>query len=173
MSDNSELLKMAKDRAQMMPEDDRDLVLALIAENERVKARLCMCRDCAGQGEVYSGHSTYQGQFQPPEPDMDVCGTCGGDGVLGTLEDFEALAAERDQLKAENEELRAQIQRSQIVELANFDWDAEMTALRKNSDRYEFLRRLPDGAAEKYLGFANEDVTSQMIDEALDKGEQP
>lgn len=83
-----------------------DGVMALIAENERVKARLCVCRDCGGQGEIYSGHSSYQGHNQPPEPDMDVCGTCGGDGVLGPLEDFESLAAERDQLKAENEALR-------------------------------------------------------------------
>lgn len=84
----------------------REGVLALIAENERIKARLCVCRDCGGQGEIYSGHSSYQGYNQPPEPDMDVCGTCGGDGVLGPLEDFESLAAERDQLKAENEALR-------------------------------------------------------------------
>lgn len=91
-------------------------VLALLAENDRVKARLCMCRDCGGQGELYSGHSSYQGYNQPPEPDMDVCGTCGGDGVLGQVEDFEALAAERDQLKAENE------------------------ALRKDAERYRFLR---------------------------------
>lgn len=81
-------------------------VLALIAENERIKARLCVCRDCGGEGEIYYGHSTYQGYNQPPEPDMEVCGTCGGDGVLGPLEDFEALAAERDQLKAEVEALR-------------------------------------------------------------------
>ena len=81
-------------------------VLTLLSENERVKARLCVCRDCGGQGEVYSGRSTYQGYNQPPEPDMEVCGTCGGDGVLGPVEDFEALAAERDQLKAENELLR-------------------------------------------------------------------
>ena len=74
-------------------------VLTLLSENERVKARLCVCRDCGGQGEVYSGRSTYQGHNQPPEPEMDVCGTCGGDGVLGPVEDFEALAAERDQLK--------------------------------------------------------------------------
>ncbi|WP_372438245.1 hypothetical protein ACCM60_14210 [Pseudomonas chlororaphis subsp. aureofaciens] len=80
-------------------------VLDLIAENERVKARLCVCRDCGGQGEIYSGHDSYQGYNQPPEPDMDVCGTCGGDGVLGPLEDFESLAAECDKLKAENETL--------------------------------------------------------------------
>ena len=83
------------------------IVQALIAENERVNARLCVCRDCAGRGEIYSGHDSYQGYNQPPEPDMDVCGTCGGDGVLGPLEDFESLAAERDRLKVENEKIRA------------------------------------------------------------------
>ncbi|WP_248769089.1 hypothetical protein [Pseudomonas sp. MWU12-2345] len=77
-------------------------VQALIAENERVKARLCVCRDCAGQGEIYSGRHSHHGYNQPPEPVMHVCGTCDGDGVLGPLEDFESLAAERDQLKAEN-----------------------------------------------------------------------
>lgn len=88
-----------------------EVILALIAENERIKARLCLCRNCGGQGEIYSGHSSYQGHNQPPEPDMDVCGTCGGDGALGPLEDFEALADERDQLKVENERL--------LLELAN------------------------------------------------------
>lgn len=34
MSDRELLLKMAKDRAQMMHEDDRDLVLALIIQIE-------------------------------------------------------------------------------------------------------------------------------------------
>ncbi|WAT30141.1 hypothetical protein [Pseudomonas sp. GXZC] len=120
-------------------------VLALIAENERVKARLCVCRDCGGQGEVYSGHSSYQGHNQPPEPDMDVCGTCGGDGVLGSLEDFEALAAERDQLKAENEALRkdaesriewakeasAEIDRLQGIE-------AKCEALRDDSEQKQY-----------------------------------
>lgn len=96
-------------------------VLALIAENERVKARLCVCRDCGGQGEVYSGHSSYQGHNQPPEPDMDVCGTCGGDGVLGQLEDFESIAAERDQLKAEIGELRREREGKVLCDLELFE----------------------------------------------------
>lgn len=95
-----------KDYADLVLAANPAAVLALIAENERIKARLCVCRDCGGQGEIYSGHSSYQGYNQPPEPDMDVCGTCGGDGVLGPLEDFESLAGERDQLKADNEALR-------------------------------------------------------------------
>lgn len=86
-----------------------DVVLELIERVGRISARLCMCRDCGGQGEVYSGHSTYQGHWQPPEPDMNICPTCGGDGVLGPIEDFESLAAERDKLKAENEALQSQL----------------------------------------------------------------
>ena len=83
-------------------------VLALLGEIERISARLCMCRDCQGQGEVFSGRSTYEGHNQPPEPIMDVCGTCGGDGVLGPVQDFEAIAAEREQLKAEVAQLKNQ-----------------------------------------------------------------
>lgn len=84
-------------------------LLELIDRVKHISARLCMCRDCGGQGEVYSGHSTYQGHWQPPEPDMNICPACGGDGVLGPLEDFEALATERDQLKAENEALQDEL----------------------------------------------------------------
>jgi hypothetical protein len=82
-------------------------IAQLQAESARIKAHLCVCRDCGGQGEVYSGHSSYQGHNQPPEPDMDVCGTCDGDGVLGPIEDFEALASERDLLQARIAELES------------------------------------------------------------------
>ncbi|MDT6922730.1 hypothetical protein [Pseudomonas atacamensis] len=109
-----EFMAQNKDYADLVLAAKPATILALIAENERVKARLCICRDCGGQGEVYSGHDSYQGYNQPPEPDMDVCGTCGGDGVLGPLEDYEALAAERDQLKAENEALRSIAEKHQI-----------------------------------------------------------
>ncbi|WP_052107383.1 hypothetical protein [Pseudomonas chlororaphis] len=113
----------------------------MIAENARIKARLCVCRDCGGQGEIYSGHSSYQGHNQPPEPDMDVCGTCGGDGVLGPLEDFEALAAERDQLKAENE------------------------ALRKDAERFAYIERDADSGMSKIYG----DDRVAVIDAAMSK----
>lgn len=135
-------------------------VLELIDENKRIKARLCVCRDCGGQGEVYSGHSTYQGHYQPPEPVMVVCGTCGGDGVLGPVEDFEALAAERDQLKAENE------------------------ALRKDAERYRWLRGqhwnesemavvcYPKKAVKLGFDCPSEGRLDSAIDAALGKGEQ-
>lgn len=145
---------------QFHEEVDPATVLALIGENERIKARLCVCRDCGGQGEVYSGCSTYQGHYQPPEPDMDVCGTCGGDGVLGPVEDFEALAAERDQLKTEND------------------------ALRKDADRYRWLRGQywneseiavvchPKKAVKLGFDCPSEERLDCAIDAAMGKGEQ-
>jgi hypothetical protein len=125
MSDYSELKRLAIEadpnsctglqysdfRSACRPE----VILALIAESERVKARLCVCHDCAGQGEIYSGRHSHHGYNQPPEPVMHVCGTCDGDGILGSLEDFESLAAEHDQLKAENEALRKDAKRYRWV----------------------------------------------------------
>ena len=114
MSDHSELNRLA-DAAILGGLEEGDnfrskcrpsVIRGLFDDIARLGARLCMCRDCGGQGEVYSGHSTHQGYSQPPEPDMDVCGTCDGDGVLGPIDDFEAIAAERDLLKAEVEALR-------------------------------------------------------------------
>ena len=119
MKDYSEL-KMLADAAILGSLEEGDnfrikcrpsVIRGLFDDIERLGSRLCMCRDCGGQGEVYSGHSTNQGYNQPPEPDMDVCGTCGGDGVLGPVEDFEAITTERDQLKAEAEVLRKDAER--------------------------------------------------------------
>ena len=41
-----------------------------------------ICKTCCGQGEVFSGHYQYFGEFQPPEPYMDVCPDCGGKGAF-------------------------------------------------------------------------------------------
>lgn len=41
-----------------------------------------ICPTCLGNGEVWAGTSSYQGEWQPPEPDMEPCGECGGDGKL-------------------------------------------------------------------------------------------
>lgn len=167
-----EFMSQNKDYADLVIAANPAKVLALIAENERVKARLCVCRDCGGQGEVYSGHSSYQGHNQPPEPDMDVCGTCGGDGVLGSLEGFEALAAERDQLKAENDRIKSDNRemlkfKEHMVELREthgFDsWaaalvevdrlKAENDALRIDTDRLQsataFVQKLRDAAGNQ------------------------
>jgi len=165
-------------------------VLALIAENERVKARLCVCRDCGGQGEVYAGHSSYQGHNQPPEPDMDVCGTCGGDGVLGPLEDFEALADERDQLKAENELLQrageslkdqakqlnadnerlAAILAQQKSRRADDDECLSLATqsideLRKDAERYRWLRDKATGDDWEHIGYQDNDQKDLYVDD--------
>ena len=133
MSDHRELKRLA-DAAILGGLEEGDnfrskcrpsVIRGLFDDIARLGARLCMCRDCGGQGEVYSGHSTYQGYNQPPEPDMDVCGTCGGDGVLGSVEDFEAIAAERDQLKAEVEALRKDAERYQWTAIEG-NWVARM-----------------------------------------------
>lgn len=88
--------------------------------------------------------------------------------VLDTLTGFRN---ERDQLKDENEELRAQIQRSQIVELANFDWDAEMTALRKDAERYRWLRMASHFDTPQHQVFckAYGDALDGEIDAAMSK----
>ena len=129
MKDYSEL-KMLADAAILGSLEEGDnfrikcrpsVIRGLFDDIERLGSRLCMCRDCGGQGEVYSGHSTHQGYNQPPEPDMDVCGTCGGDGVLGPVEDFEAITTERDQLKAEAEVLRKDAERYRWLRDNDFD----------------------------------------------------
>lgn len=179
MSDHSELKKVAEGcegvrgveligaRVKFHAAATPSVVLALIAENNRIKARLCACRDCGGRGEIYSGHSSYQGYNQPPEPDMDVCGTCGGDGVLGPVEDFEALAAERDRLKEEVEALK-----QNRFSLDNFDLDAEWTALRKDAERYQWLRDKSEALHSFYLSVPiwmtgvkfNKDTVDSTID---------
>lgn len=158
MSDYSELNRLVA-QGSLPP-----IVATLIAENERVKTRLCVCRDCAGKGEVYSGHDSYQGYNQPPEPDMDVCGACGGDGVLGPLEDFESLAVERDHLKAENEALRRQ---AETAQRGTGQLVVENEALRKSlADIREAIER------EYWSEYAGLEETRAILDAAMGKGEQ-
>lgn len=79
---------------------------------------------------------------------MDVCGTCGGDGVLGPVQDFEAIAAERDQLKAECE------------------------ALRKDAERYRWLRDESESINQFYLStpiwFTGVKFSKENVDRTID-----
>lgn len=91
-------------------------VLAMLDEIDRIKAdnaalekRLCICQECGGRGEVHTGEYTYEGEWQPPEPVMVECGECGGDGQIGGVQDLDAVIIERDQLVAENAELKASL----------------------------------------------------------------
>lgn len=85
------------------------VVRELVAENERLVAQLCVCPSCHGQGDVYTGENTWEGHFQPPEPIMEKCGECDGDGVIGDADDLKSLLDERDQLKGEIESLHKRI----------------------------------------------------------------
>lgn len=141
MSDNTELLKMAKDRAQMMPEDDRDLVLALIAENEQLGRYLCTCQDCGGEGSVHTGDWHSYSPMEPPEPVMVKCGECDGTGLLGEIQDLYQVIAERDQLKAEN---KALLNSLPLVYRAGWDKSAEGW----NSEHQPEATKDPDWIAE-------------------------
>ena len=182
-----EFMAQNKDYADLVLAASPATVLALIAENERIKTRLCVCRDCGGQGEIYSGHDSYQGYNQPPEPDMDVCGTCCGDGVLGPLEDFEALAAERDQLKAENDRLRKlPTCWSEVLEQseANDELLDKVLELGADAERYRWLRSQHWNESDMVvachpkksvkLGFdcPSGERLDHAIDAAMGKGEQ-
>lgn len=168
MSDHSEMKQYIERRLACgldVPELEGQEVLALIDEVGRIGRRLCVCRDCGGQGEIYSGHSTYQGYNQPPEPDMDVCGTCGGDGVLGPVEDFEAIASERDQLKAEVETLTA------AAQALRDEWQKDQD----DAERYRWMRQSKHFDSPQHQVFCEfyADGLDVAIDDAMGKGDQP
>ncbi|MBX8528536.1 ead/Ea22-like family protein [Pseudomonas cichorii] len=144
-------------------------ILSLLGEIERISARLCMCRDCQGQGEVHSGRSSYEGYNQPPEPIIDVCGTCGGDGVLGPVQDFESLAAERDQFKAAHLEWIEKTEwvqksvkapelgkhRADVINQRFEQLKTENEALRKDAERLDRLDKEGSGyGAHELEGYA-------------------
>lgn len=82
------------------------VVLELIADQKRMASRLLCCTKCGGQGEVYSGRTSYEGYNQPPEPIMDKCGECDGDGALGDAAECISILDEVEQLRAENAGLK-------------------------------------------------------------------
>lgn len=133
-------------------------VLELINSGKRIASRLMCCPACQGEGEVYSGRNSYEGYNQPPEPIMNKCGECDGDGALGDtsecisiLDELETLRAELAGLKTGyeayervNAELRAEVM--QIAEVAEYFAGVaerrreEVEALRKDAERYQWFR---------------------------------
>ncbi|CAI8907940.1 hypothetical protein U2237_11100 [Pseudomonas syringae pv. tomato] len=81
-------------------------VMELISGSKRMSSRLLHCKECSGQGEVYSGRTTYEGYNQPPEPIMDKCGECDGSGVLGDTTECISILDEVETLRAENAGLK-------------------------------------------------------------------
>ena len=41
-----------------------------------VEIREPACKRCQGQGEIFTGHYEYFGEWQPPEPIMEPCPYC-------------------------------------------------------------------------------------------------
>ncbi|MEQ4192112.1 hypothetical protein [Pseudomonas amygdali] len=77
-----------------------------VIDAKRMASRLLCCTMCGGQGEVYSGRTSYEGYNQPPEPIMDKCGECDGAGVLGDEQECLSILDELEQVKAENAGLK-------------------------------------------------------------------
>lgn len=142
--------------AELMAAANPAAVLDLISSGKRMAARLMYCPACQGQGEIYSGRSSYEGYNQPPEPIMGKCGECDGDGALGgtaecisILEELETLRASVHGLKTGyeayervNAELRAECEKlrkygEEFASLAERRRE-EVEALRKDSARYKW-----------------------------------
>lgn len=80
----------------------------LIAENEELGRYLCTCRDCGGEGSLHTGDWHSYSHMEPPEPVMEKCGECDGTGLLGEIQDLHQLITDRDQLRAEIDDLKAE-----------------------------------------------------------------
>ncbi|MEE4675344.1 hypothetical protein V2K57_11820 [Pseudomonas alliivorans] len=113
------------------------VVLELITNQKRMAARLLRCTSCAGQGEVYSGRTSYEGFHQPGEPIMGKCGECDGDGVLGDAGDCISILDEVETLRAELAGLKTGYE---AYERVNAGLRAENEALRQIlSGSHEFI----------------------------------
>lgn len=88
------------------------------------------CPECNGRGTLIGAYEAMKDQRDGSDERYIAAG---GDLLF--------MRAERDQLKGESESLRAQLERLQLDALANFDWDAEMTATRKDAGRLDWLQR--------------------------------
>lgn len=109
-------------------------VLELIASGKRMAARLMYCPACQGEGEIYSGRDSYQGYNQPPEPIMDKCGECDGDGSLGDATECISILDEIETLRAELAGLNTGYE---AYERVNAELRAEKEALK---EKYEAAR---------------------------------
>lgn len=103
----------------------------------------------------------------------------GGDVSLGMLKaDLRVTTGERDELKAENKRLKTEaecaVAKQNHAEMigdgfyhASEKLKAENEALRKDAERYRWLRNNADAADWEFLGYQAPDVVDQNIDCAL------
>jgi len=175
-----------------------EMILALIAENEELGRYLCTCRDCGGEGALHTGDWHSYSPMEPPEPVMEKCGECDGTGLLGEIQDLYQMITERDQLKAENEALRREVEECAatlpgVTYMDLPDGGAptiaeQLSRMARDAERWRFVSQLAwfvDQAAWVYdIGNARSpwagersavdaDDVESAIDAAMGKGEQP
>lgn len=179
--------KFAQAVGSLFEECTIETIAAMVEERGRLVAQLCICPSCKGEGETYSGSNTWEGHFQPPEPIMEECGECGGDGVIGDADDLTSLLAERDQLKAENDALRkdASIQvllccnlcrcaiqpANQLqAEIDRLKADIEVSA--NDARRYQWLRDKSESVHQFYMStpiwFTGVTFSPENVDRTID-----
>lgn len=142
-------------------------VLALIEHNELLTARLCECKSCGGEGDLHSGDWHHYGHMEPPEPVMEKCGGCDGTGLLGEVQDLYQVITERDQLRAEISGLKTGYE---AYERVNAELKAEVERLRKDAERYRWLRRAGNTKAIALVAEHCLDALDETIDAALGQG---
>ncbi|WP_122425140.1 hypothetical protein [Pseudomonas viridiflava] len=113
--------------SEFLKECSPEAVLDLIASGKRMASRLMYCPACQGEGEVYSGRNSYEGYNQPPEPIMNKCGECDGDGALGDTAECISILDEVETLRAENAGLKTGYE---AYERVNAELRAECEKLR-------------------------------------------
>lgn len=152
-----------------------ETILALIAENDALAALLKRFVDGEhDQDENQADRHMYFTEAQ------SLLALVGGDLEAHTIVPDSAIKAihtERDQLRAEIAGLKTGYE---AYERVNADLKAECEALRKNAERYEWLRDSSQSINQFYLStpiwftgvkFSKENVDS-TIDAAMGKGEQ-
>ncbi|KRP59062.1 hypothetical protein [Pseudomonas trivialis] len=142
----------------------------LKAETEELGRYLCTCRDCGGEGALHTGDWHSYGHMEPPEPVMEKCGECDGTGLIGEIQDLYQVITERDQLRAEVAGLKTGYE---AYERVNAELKAENEALRKDAERYRWLRDSEcAGRIVRDMGAKVCRHADQRIDAAMGKGEQ-
>lgn len=118
--------------SEFLKECSPQAVLDLIASGKRMASRLMYCPACQGEGEVYSGRNSYEGYNQPPEPIMNKCGECDGDGALGDTAECISILDELEMLRAELADLKTGYE---AYERVNADWRAEVGRLKSENEK--------------------------------------
>lgn len=136
------------------------------------EVKICQCKQCAFRQRIDAeGRAMMvENKTLPEDSHMRAIRSLRGDCA--------DLMAERDRLKAENERLRAGMKGDYDLE-AWLDWTQEADGLRKDADRYQWLRDKSEAVHQFYLSvplwFKGVRFRAQDVDKAIDamsKGEQ-